>query len=181
LDSVIIFDTETTDLVMPDLVPLEQQPHIVEFAGIKLDDITLEEIERLEFLVNPGIIMSDEVIGIHHITNEMVADLPGLAAHYHDLCNFFIGEATLVAHNLAFDKTMMKFELMRIGKELAFPWPHQQLCTVEASYSINNKRMHLSDLHLLATGEGFKDAHRAMADTEALVRCVRWLREQSMI
>lgn len=178
---MIIFDTETTDLVMPDLVPLDQQPRIVEFAGIKLDDITLEEVERLEFLVNPGIIMSDEVIAIHHISNENVERMPSFAARYHDLCNFFIGESTLVAHNLDFDKSLLKFELMRIGKEFAFPWPYKQICTVEASFGINNKRMGLSKLHKHAIGEDFEDAHRAMPDTEALVRCVRWLREQGMM
>ena len=47
---MIIFDTETTDLVKPGLVPLEDQPHIIEFAGIKLDDFTLNLLTNDEVL-----------------------------------------------------------------------------------------------------------------------------------
>lgn len=178
---MIVFDTETTNLVLPELVALEEQPQIIEFAGIKLDDITLEEVERIEFLVNPGIDLPDIIKEITHISDDMLKDQPFFAEYYHDLVNFFIGERTMVAHNLEFDKNMLKFELMRIGKEFAFPWPATQVCTVAASFPIRNKRMHLSDLHEHCTGHGFKDAHRAMADTEALVRCVKWLHENSML
>jgi DNA polymerase III epsilon subunit-like protein len=178
---MIIFDTETTGLILPSLVRIEEQPQIIEFAGVKLDDITLEEIERLTFMCNPGCALPEEIIKITSITDEMLKDQEPFASHYHDLCDFFLGEQMMVAHNLDFDKTLLKLELIRIGKEFAFPWPPKQVCTVEASFGINNKRMRLSDLHLHCTGEDFKDAHRAMADTEALVRCVRWLRAESMM
>ena len=178
---MIVFDTETTDLVKPGLVPLEDQPHIIEFAGIKLDDFTLEETERLQFLVNPGMALPELITKITGITDEDLKDQEPFASSYHDLCNFFMGEYYMVAHNMDFDKSLLKFELMRIGKEFAFPWAPRQVCTVEASYGIRNKRLKLSALHEICCGEGFKDAHRAMSDTEALVRCVRWLRAQGMM
>lgn len=46
----IVFDTETTGLLKPESAPLSEQPQIIEFAGIKVDFDTLEEIDRLEFL-----------------------------------------------------------------------------------------------------------------------------------
>jgi DNA polymerase-3 subunit epsilon len=178
---MIVFDTETTGLVQPELVPLNEQPKLIEFAAIKLDDFSLEEMERIQFLINPGEPLSDEIISITNIDDGMLENQPKFPAFYHDLVNFFIGESTMLAHNLNFDKSLLQFELMRIGKEYAFPWPWKQICTVEASFGIENKRMNLGKLHRHCTGEDFKDAHRAMADTEALVSCVRWLSMQGML
>jgi DNA polymerase III epsilon subunit-like protein len=178
---MIIFDTETTGLPLPGIVALDQQPKIIEFAAIKLDDFDLAEMERIEFLCNPQQPLEQIITDITHITDDMLKDEPTFAARFLDLASFFLGETTLVAHNLDFDKSLLRFELMRIGKECAFPWPVRQICTVEASFNLNNKRMHLSDLHEHCCGERFKDAHRAMADTEALVRCVRWLKNNNMM
>ena len=177
---MIVFDSETTGLVLPGLVPLKDQPQMIEFAGIKLDS-DLEEVERLEFLINPGVPLPQEIVKITSITDDMLKDQRPFAAHYRDLCNFFLGEETMVAHNLQFDLSILRFELERLGRQFAFPYPPVQICTVEASYSLYNKRLHLSELHLLATQGNFKDAHRAMADTEALVRCVRWLQGRDLL
>lgn len=178
---MIIFDTETTGLVMPELVPLIEQPQIIEFAAIKLDDFTLEQTESVQFLVNPGCKLPEEIIKITGISDDMLVNQPPFAAMYHTLCQFFIGENLMVAHNLDFDKSLLKFELMRIGKEFSFPWPPKQVCTVEASFGINNKRMKLSELHMHCTGQDFKGAHRAWEDTKALCTCVRYLVEQGMM
>lgn len=87
----------------------------------------------------------------------------------------------MAAHNLGFDKSLLKFELLRLDKEFAFPWAPKQLCTVEASYGIKNRRLHLSELHELATGKVHKGAHRAINDVEALCTCIRWLRKEGWI
>ena len=42
---MIVFDTETTGLPLPETAPLESQPRIIEFAGIKLDH-DIKEIDR---------------------------------------------------------------------------------------------------------------------------------------
>lgn len=173
----IFFDTETTGLPKPDAAPLRDQPQIIEFAGIKTDS-EFNEIGRMEFLCHPGCSLPEEIIKITGITD---ADLEGklpFAAHFNDLTDFFLGARAMVAHNLAFDKSLLKFELTRLGKELAFPWPPDQICTVEASYTIRNRRLRLHELHTMACGEPHKDAHRAMADVEALVRVAKWLRQE---
>ena len=178
---MVIWDTETTGLLKPDLVQLHEQPQIIEFAAIKLDDITLEEVERFQVLVNPGCRLPEEIIKITGITDALLKDEQPFASSYHDLCNFFLGEQTMVAHNLSFDHGMLRNELKRIGKDYAFPWPPRQVCTVEASYYLNNKRMRLCDLYQHVTGSPMKEAHRAMVDVEALVECVRWLRDQGAL
>lgn len=178
---MIILDTETTGLLLPNLVPVGQQPQLIEFTGIKLDDFTLEETERLWFLCKPDYPLTEEIIKITKITDEMLKDEKQFSDYFNDLANFFLGEFTFIAHNLEFDKTILRHELERIGKEFSFPWPPNQVCTVEKSFCIENRKLKLSELHLQATGKDFKDAHRSTADTEALARCVRWMREEGLL
>lgn len=178
---MIIFDTETTGLNEVDAINLAKQPHIIEFAAIKLDDETLEEKGRLEFLCNPGFKLPDIIVKITHITDAMLADKPPFSNYYQDLVDFFLGERKLIGHNVMFDVNLLTHELRRLDRLRNFPWPPEHICTVEKTQHIKGYRLKLADLHTMATGEGFKDAHRAMADTEGLVRVVRWLRKQNII
>lgn len=180
---MIVFDTETTGFDKPGNAPLDKQPKIIEFAGIKVDDGTLEEIGRLEFLVDPQQVITEKIIEVTGITNEMLQDpavLP-FPAHFENLAEFFRGERTMAAHNVGFDRRMLEFDLRRIDKLTRFPWPIQHICTVEASINIKGHRLKLGVLHEHATGEKFGNAHRAMPDTEALLACVRWLRERDLL
>lgn len=178
---MIVLDTETTGLERRGAA-LKDQPHIAEFAAIKLHDETLEEVARMEFLCKPPILIPAEATAIHKITDEDVADKPPFAAFVPQLQEFFFGERIMVAHNCQYDKQLLSFELQRLGMVQKFPWPMMHVCTVEASYSINNFRLNLTKLHELATGEAFiENAHRAMQDVEALVRCVRWLHTQGRL
>ncbi len=178
---MVIFDTETTNLTVPEAAPIDQQPYIIEFAAIKVNIQTLVEESRLEFFVRPPRSIPEDSTKITGITNAMVQDALPFAGHYRKLCNFFGGQRWMAAHNLSFDILMLKYELMRIGKLTAFPWPPNQVCTVEASLPLHGYRMGLGDLHRELTGEEHQDAHRAMADVEALLRVVRVLRKKKMM
>jgi DNA polymerase-3 subunit epsilon len=178
---MIVFDTEATDLLKPEGVPLNEQPHLVEFAGIKLDDKTLKEKARLEFMVNPGVPLPVVFTKITGITESDIKDKPPLIKHYEELADFFLGERSMAAHNVGYDKGILKFSLLRLDKLLNFPWPQKHICTVEASYGLKNFRLKLSLLHEIATGKPHKDAHRAMGDVEALCTCVRWLKKEGHI
>jgi DNA polymerase III epsilon subunit-like protein len=177
---MIVWDTETTGLPKPLVAPLEEQPKIIEFAGIRLDPKTLKETARLEFMCNPGEKLEAIITKITGITDADLADKKPFGFFYQPLVEFFWGEREMAAHNIAFDRSLLFFDLMRMDKHYAFPWPLKHLCTVEASYSIKNRRLKLSELHELAMGKPHKDAHRAMADVEALADCCRWLRKKGM-
>lgn len=178
---MIVFDTETNALTVPDVAPLDQQPHILEFAGIKLDDKRLTETARLEFLCSMGRPLAQEELKVNRITNEMLHGIPPFAAHLKKLTDFFFGEWTMVAHNLPYDANVLRYELIRLDRVTRFPWPPNWICTVEASISLRGHRLKLSELYAEATGSEHKDAHRAMPDTEALVACVRWLRKKRLL
>lgn len=180
MGDIIVWDTETTGLVQPSAIPIEKQPQMIEFAGIKLSD-ELKEIDRLEFLVNPGIELPKIITNITGIKDR---DLEGKATfpeHLNALQDFFLGTEEMVAHNLMFDHDILMYELMRLDKVTQFPWPPKRTCTVEATHHIHGYRMNLTKLHKYCTGEDFKDAHRAMADVEVLTRDYVWLKQQGVI
>ncbi len=177
---MIVFDTETTNLTSPEAAPIEQQPRIIELAAIALDD-KLKEVRRFEFLCNPKMPIPLESIKITGITNEMVKGAPPFVAFLPDLTDFFLGERTVVAHNLSFDLAILRYELQRLGKVTAFPWPPDQWCTVEKTVAMHGYRMKLGDLYKELTGKEHREAHRAMADVEVLVEVVRALRKRGLI
>ena len=115
------------------------------------------------------------------LTDEDLKDEAPFKNHITMLINFFLGEEHLIAHNVAFDVDLLRFELMRIGRLWKFPWPPNHICTVNSSMSYKGRRLKLHELHFMATGTTFEGAHRAMVDVEALHRCVVWLLEEKKI
>jgi len=178
---MIIFDTETTGLAKAKAARLSDQPQIIEFAAIKLDDTTLDEVSRLEFLCNPGVPLEPVIVKITGINDSMLKGKKPFAGHLEDLADFWRGEKYSVAHNHAFDSNMMDFELSRLEKVSKFPWCSNQVCTVDASYPFKNFRLSLTKLHHHLFGVDFPSAHRAMADVEGLTRCTIELIRQGYI
>lgn len=106
----VVFDTETTGLSP------EAGDRIIEIAAVKL----AQGNSRAEFqaLVNPQCRISDEALGIHHISNEMLADAPLM----HDVMPRFlefIKGGVLCAYNAGFDMAFLKKELQLLGREFS--------------------------------------------------------------
>lgn len=169
---MIIFDTETTGLLKQDILDLDKQPKIIEFAAIKLDDENLEEKSRIEFLVNPQQDIPEIITKITGLRSDNFQKTEPFTNHFEKLCDFFLGEKYLFAHNLGFDIGMLKVELQRIGKLTCFPFPPIQICTVQSTMQLRGYRLNLTNLHQQLFNEGFPEAHRAMRDVEALTKCV---------
>jgi len=178
---MIIFDLETTGLPKAEGSDLDMQPRIIEFGAIRVTDGNLEEYDRLEFFCNPGHPLDPIITKITGITDEMLKDEKPFIAHYEKLCNFFLGEKTMVAHNLPFDRKVLKFDLERIDKLLHFPWPFEHICTVEVGESVWGKKRKLGDIHKDVTGEEIKNAHRSVNDVEATIRILKWYRNEGHV
>ena len=174
---MIVFDVETTGLPKAEGSDLDMQPQIIEFGAIKLDD-DLKEIDRTEFFCNPNQPLPEIIKKITGITDGQLKDEKPFVAYYQQLCEFFLGETTMVAHNLPFDRKLLKFELERMDKLTAFPWPYKHICTVEISQAVWGKRRKLVDLYEEITGKPHKGAHRATADVEALIEVLKWYRKE---
>lgn len=174
----VIYDTETTGLVNRATRDLTKQPHVIEFAGIRINSKG-KVLRKLEFFCNPGVKLDDEIRSITNITQEQVDGAKPFKEHFDQLATLFKKADNAIAHNMAFDKQLMDFEFKR--NNLTWVWPSQMTCTVEATEFIKGRRMKLKELHEYLFEEGFEGAHRAMTDVLALTRCVVELGKRGII
>jgi len=109
----IVLDTETTG------TNAEAGDRIVDIGCVEL--INHQPTGRtFQVYINPECTMSQEVIAIHGLTNEFLADKPKFAEIADDFLNF-IGsnpEDKLVIHNAPFDMKFLNTELKRANKEI---------------------------------------------------------------
>ena len=178
---MIIFDTETTGLIKNGLIELSKQPQIIEFAAIKLDDNTLEEVDRIDFLVNPNVRLPEIITKITGLTDQDLIEQPNFSHYFPTLVKFWFGEKHSFAHNHAFDTGMMSLELRRLKRQYQFPWSPIQHCTVNKTYSLKGYRLKLQGLYFHLFNKEFEEAHRAMKDVEALTECVKELLKTGVI
>lgn len=172
---MIILDTETTDLLKPDIADLASQPHIIEIAMIKVHPHQdWKEVDRYTALLQPPIPIDEEAHKkITGLTNADLEGMPTFLELYDEISFFMLGEGILVAHNLPFDRGVLVCELRRIGKEYAFPYPYKQICTVDRTKHLKGHRLKLIDLYELKMGKKLAQTHRAMDDAEALLEIVK--------
>jgi DNA polymerase III epsilon subunit-like protein len=173
----LIFDTETTDLIKNKLLPLERQPHVIEFFGISVD-MYGHECNSWGQLFDPGVPLTEVITRITGIKPDDLRGMPKFETKAIEIKKYIEGHDEVVAHNLSYDKSMIDFEMKRAG--LTIEWP-ELICTVEATEHIKGHRLNLTALHELLMGEPFSGAHRAEADVRALANCFRALRETGVV
>lgn len=178
----LVFDTETTGLPLwkePSDHP--DQPHVLDIA-CSLFDQELQEVERFDAIINPGVEVPDEVAAIHGLTTEIVQAEgipPGDAL---DRFLGLVGRAGMIAgHNVSFDIRMMR---IMAARELGEKWdnPHATFCTMRKSTNLcripSPRARHPEDWKWPRLGEAiqhffgeeFEDAHRARPDCDASSR-----------
>lgn len=172
--AIVYFDTETTGLLEPVGTPLNLQPFITEIYAAKFTDQGkfLKDINSLVYCPIPIPRHITKLTGIH---NGMTKKAPLFTEIYKKIAGVFLGCHTVVAHNLSFDLGIIQNELLRIGKELAFPWPPIHYCTVERSMHLKGRRLKNSELYKMATGQDMPVAHRAKIDVKSTFKSARWL------
>ncbi|MCZ2203510.1 DNA polymerase III subunit epsilon [Bartonella sp. A05] len=106
----IIFDIETTGLD-------KDSDRIIEIGCIEMIDRYLTE-RRFHVYLNPqGVIIPDEVVAIHGLTNERLKDEKKFSEIADSFLEFIDG-ATMIAHNASFDVGFLNAELGRVNKPL---------------------------------------------------------------
>ena len=101
----VAIDLETTGKY-----PLDAE--ICEMAAVKWR--AGEVGDTFHSLIRPVLRMSDEVIAIHNITNEMVETAPGLHEKLAEL-HAFIGDGYILAHHAPFDMGFLTWEFEKAG------------------------------------------------------------------
>lgn len=107
----IVLDTETTG------IDPKQGHRILEIGAVEIINRRATGNTYHQY-INPDRHIDDEVIRVHGITNEFVADKPFFADIVNDFMQFIEG-AELLIHNAAFDLSHLNTELARLGQN---PW-----------------------------------------------------------
>ena len=93
-ETYVVFDLETTGLYA------DKGDSIIEIGAVKMCRGKI--IDSFDVLVNPGIKVSDEIISITGITNEMLEGKGNEEDTVKDFINW-VGDLPMVAHNAKFD------------------------------------------------------------------------------
>lgn len=124
-------------------------------------------VDEYQTLIKPTMRMSDEVIAIHHITNEMVETSPLIGdklAEFHK----FIGDGFVMAHHAPFDMGFLSWEFEKAS--LALP-SAPVLCTSLLSRHLN---ANVGNHRLATLAAHFKidagAAHRALDDAKTCLQ-----------
>lgn len=163
----LIFDTETTGLPLHPKAKPELQPHIIEWGGMLVDEEG-DEIAALNFLINPGIPLPAIITKITGITPEDLVGAPRFADVSDQIREMFARADQLIAHNLPFDSSLMRFDLARAGLLEGWPWPRLNLCTVQEHAEMWGRRPKLTELYEFYMGAPLAQTHRAIDDVRAL-------------
>lgn len=116
---LLVFDTETTGLP-PKSKTLKNEelhlwPYIVQFSYIVYDTETHRIIKVKDDIIHIPIVMCEEVMDIHGITNEVAsASTSHIEDSLKEFYNDFQGVDRVIAHNFQFDWNMIQIELMRL-------------------------------------------------------------------
>jgi len=150
----IAIDLETTGKY-----PLDAE--ICEMAAVKWRGGQV--LETFQSLIKPTMRMSDEVIAIHKITNEMVEGAPTLAEKLGEF-HRFIGDGFVLAHHAPFDMGFLAWEFEKAC--LVLP-SAPAFCTSLLSRHLN---ANVSNHRLATLAEHFGidagAAHRALDDAK---------------
>jgi DNA polymerase-3 subunit epsilon len=155
---IIAVDTETSGQY-----PI--QDDLCELAAVK--SVGGQVVDTFQSLVKPRERMTDFIIGIHGITNEMVADAPPISEVLPRFLDF-VKEGVIVGHHSPFDLGFLVYDLEKMG--LSLP-SHPALCSsLIARNSIvgppNHKLQTLVKYLDLDGGQ----AHRALDDSSACLQ-----------
>jgi DNA polymerase-3 subunit epsilon len=103
----IVFDTETTGLD-------PKRDRIVEIGCVELFN-HVPTGRHFHAYLNPEMAMAEDAFRIHGLSDDFLKDQPVFAAKVDEFLEF-VGDATLIAHNAAFDVSFFKEELARLNR-----------------------------------------------------------------
>lgn len=151
----VAFDTETTGKY-----PLTSE--IVEIAAVKWQGGKI--VDEMSHLVRPKIEMSEDVIKIHGIQNEMVKDAPPIKQIL-PIFDDFIRGGILLGHNVGFDMGFLapEYELFKLPLPKEVALDTSLLSRKLFPESINHKLITLIKFFDL----NISTHHRALEDSQA--------------
>jgi len=150
-----VFDLETTGLQI-------NTDRIVQIAIIKLDPSG--ERSELNQLINPEMLIPQEVVDIHGVSDEMVKDKPTFSQFAATLMEF-IGDADLAGYNSnKFDIPVLAEEFLRVG--ISYDFSFRKFIDIQNIFHKMEQRT-LAAAYKFYCGRDMQNAHDALYDTQA--------------
>jgi DNA polymerase III epsilon subunit-like protein len=168
---ILVFDTETTGLALHPDADYRKQPRMIEFGGVLLDPRTGAVDTELSLLVNPDEGLTPEITKITGLTDADLVGASPFEAVLPQLAMMFNAATAVVAHNLPFDRAMIRNDLARVDC-FDFPWPEQEYCTVGLHKDQWGRNPKLIELYAATMGKPLAQTHRALDDVAALVEII---------
>ena len=169
---ICVTDTETATMKGP----------IVDMAAVFIDE-ELNEISRMESLIDPQCKIAPAAQAVHGISAEMVADAPTMAEYVELYGNPFSVEPgqqlIIIGHNVQFDARMY----VQAG---LLPTEYTKVCTLRMARNLwpdlneeeaNHKLGTLAVMFDLETGP----AHRAMGDVVTCLNLLKYIADHTKI
>lgn len=188
---ILFFDTETTGLPADYNAPASDTsnwPRLVQLSWI-LTDNTFNIIEKQDLIIRPeGFKIPSSVSRLHGITTER-ALIEGISLN--EALNKFkqdlLKSSLCVGHNISFDKKIIASELFRLNLP-DFLSSKKSVCTMRTTVDLckipgkfGYKYPKLQELYKVLFGLTFEDAHNAMSDVSATVKCFIELRKRHIL
>jgi DNA polymerase III subunit epsilon len=152
---LVIFDTETTGLIM-------SMDRIIELGYIKIDNDG--RITKDDLYLNPEMAISEESMAVHGITDEQVKDKPTFRDKAKDLWEIFRDCYYGGFNVIDFDLPILKREFLRAG--IDFTYTKDDIIDSKQIFHYMEPRT-LSAAYKFYCGKEHTDAHNALADVEA--------------
>jgi DNA polymerase III alpha subunit (gram-positive type) len=186
---IIAFDVEADGLLNHDIQQSEYQPPIIEFGATKYGEHGLKPMLHFETFIKPPRPVSEVVQKITKIDNAMLKDAPSFKLAFPKIAEFFTGADLLITFNgPGYDLPVLMHNLIANQLQYQFPWPrkHVDLMTAASDYmgmagKTGNKNPKLIELYKFLFEEEFPDAHRALSDAKATMRCAIELVKRKVI
>ena len=167
--TTIVFDTETTGLLLPKTAELSKQPRIIELAIAVVEDGKV--VSEHEWLIQPECPLPAIITKITGLKDEDLIGKPLFRQILGEIEEIFGKANAIIAHNAAFDVGMLTSELARCART-GFPWPEHTICTVQEHMHLKGRRLKMTELYELKLGKKLEQKHRAIDDVRALVEIV---------
>jgi DNA polymerase III epsilon subunit-like protein len=164
----VVFDTETTGLIINPARSLALQPEIISFAAQEFELDGGEKFSSYYQEFKPTKPVSEEITKITGFNNDYLSTKPSIVDHIDDITVLLERAQLLIGQNITFDKGMVELELRRCNKKIIWP---MSLDLVEHTIYLKGYRLSLTNLHLELFGTTFEDAHQSNVDVDATYRC----------
>lgn len=187
----LFYDTETNGLPKDwntSAKDVENWPRIVQLAWAQYDKLGNEISCRADIIKPDGFKLEPEATKVHGITDEVAENGCDLESVLWDFVNSVAKSKYVVAHNLRFDRKVIRSELFRSRNNDCCFDGSEEICTMLSSTAHcaipgprGNKWPKLEELHRHLFDEDFEGAHDALIDVRACARCFFELKRLGVI